>query len=395
MNTDYLAENTLERLSPELRKRYSGCIAAADSLLGRYIVNFPTYTDHSLLHSLEVANLANYLISSHIPQLCAEELYILLMAALLHDVGMGFSAEEVAKRKPSGYSEYFEKNPDKSIQDFIRAYHHDLGAAFVLENWKDCFIPDEAMAAAIADVGRGHRKTDLMDRNLYPADLKLGGGTVNMAFLAAVIRLADELDVSAERNLMLQYSGFDMGDQTSVNEFQKHSLLSSAFSGDRFIVKGETNSTKEFDDLTAVCDGLQEMLDYCQGVVKDCTGTPLPVRVIQNEIKFIGSEVSLTIEADREGDTLTIALMGKLDTTTSALLEKKLVNNLNGGARNLVLDLRLLDYVSSAGLRIILSAKKKIMALTGDMKIINISPEVLEIFRLTGFDSIFNLDEDS
>jgi anti-anti-sigma factor len=388
---DYLAENTLEKLSPEYHKRYSECVAAAESLLNRYLINFPTFTDHSLLHSMEVANAANYLISNRISALCAEELYVLLMAALLHDVGMGYNAETLQKRCVPGYAEYIKQHPGKNAQDFIRVHHHELGALFVLENWERCFIPDKTFAAVIAEVGKGHRKTDLMDRSLYPACLKLGGGTVNMAYLAAVIRLADELDFSAERNLLLQYAGFVMGNQNDVIEFQKHSLLHSVFSGDTVVVKGETNSIKVFGELTEVCDKVQETLGYCQNIVRDCTGGVLPVRSIVNEIRFIGGDVALTLEYEREGDTLTIALIGNLDATTSPLLDKILANTLNGGAKNLVLDFKLLGYISSAGLRVILGAKKKTMALTGNLSLINISPEVMKILRITGFDAVFDL----
>jgi anti-anti-sigma factor len=391
MTTDFLAENTLEKLSPELHKRYSDCVSAADSLLGRYLNNFPTFTDHSLLHSIEVANISNYLISNHISKLCAEELYVLLMAALLHDVGMGYNAEELDKRNVLGYAEYLETNPGKTVQDYIRVHHNDLSALFVLENWRECGIPDEKFAAAIAEAGRGHRKTDLTDRTLYPTALALGGGAVNLAFLTAVIRIADELDISAERNLLMHFAGFVMGNQADVVEFQKHSLISSTFSGEKIIVKGETNSIKAFDDLTVMCNKIQETLNHCQSIVKDCTGIPLPVRVVSNEIKFIGSQVALTLEDNREGDTLTIALIGKLDAVTSPHLDKKLASTMNGGVKNLVLDLRLLNYISSAGLRVMLGAKKKAMALGGDIMLTNLSREVSHVFRVTGFDAVFNL----
>lgn len=393
MGFDFLAENTLKKLSPKLHGRYIGCVAQAESLLGRYMINFPTYTDHSLLHSIEVANLANYLISNRIADLGAEELYVLLMAALLHDVGMGYSMEELEKLRPAGYEEYLRKNPANNAQDYIRINHHDLSALFVRENYPDCLIPDEETALVIAEIGRGHRKTDLMDRSLYPIDKKLGPASVNMAYLAAVIRLADELDVSAERNLLMQYAGFVPDNQASVIEFQKHSLLNSNFSGESVIIKGETNSTKVYGELKDMCDKIKETLDYCQAVVLDSTGMLMPIRYIKNEIKFIGSDVSLTLETDREGDTLTIALIGRLDSTTSSLLDKELANNLSGQAKNLVLDFNLLTYVSSAGLRIILGAKKKTMALNGTMVINNISDDVMDVFRMTGFASIFNLDD--
>jgi anti-anti-sigma factor len=245
------------------------------------------------------------------------------------------------------------------------------------------------MAAAIAEVGRGHRKTDLMDRNLYPTDLKTGSGTVNMPYLAAVIRLADEMDISASRNLMLQYAGYIPEGHKDVIEFQKHRSLQCNFSGDSFVVKAETNSQSEYKHLLEIVHKVEETLEYCQNVVKTCTGTHLPVRYIVNEVGFTGN-LSLIIDADRSGDTLTITLAGKLDNSTSSLLDEKLAAHLGGSAKNLVLDFKSLTYITSAGLRIIIGAKKKTIELRGKMNITNISEEVMAIFRMTGLDSIIN-----
>ena len=393
MDTSYLAEIHLEKLSPELHRRYVECVAAADALLTRYVRNFPTYTDHSLLHSMEVTNLANALIGNRISQLCAEELYVLLMAALLHDVGMGYSPEELAERRPLDYEQYM-SSPDATVPDFIRANHHDLGALIIMDNWQSVLIPDEATAAAIADVCRGHRKVDLMDKTRYPTRLKVGAGVVNLPYLAAVVRLADELDISASRNLQLQYAGYVPEEHASVAEFEKHRSLSGVFENDSFVIRAETNSKTEYDSLLELFKTVEETLDYCQEVVRASTGDDLPVRRVVNEIRFIGKEISLIIDTDRTGDTLVIALTGKLDTVTSPWLDEKLTAQYGGGVRNLVLDCQGLDYVSSYGLRIILGAKKKTMAMQGEMKVINVAPGVMEIFRMTGFSSMLGLDED-
>ena len=395
MDTSYLAETTLGKLSPELHKRYTECFAAADTLLGRYQHNFPTYTDHSLLHSMEVTNLANALIWNRISALCAEELYILLMGALLHDVGMGYSVEELEKSRPLDYEHYMGTHSRANVQDFIRRQHHELSALFVMQNWGNCRIPDETMASAVAEVCRGHRKTDLMDRTHYPTHAKIGSGVVNMAYLAAVVRLADELDISASRNLSLHYAGYVPEDHLSVAEFQKHRALRSDFADDSFVMKGETNSRTEYDSLLDLYGKVEETLDYCQQVVRSSTGDDLPVRYVVNEIKFIGSDISLIIDTNRSGDTLRIALTGKLDTVTSPLLDEKLSAQFGGGVKNLVLDCRRLDYVSSYGLRIILGAKKKSMAMQGEMTVINVPASVMEIFGMTGFSSLLGLDDES
>ena len=91
----------------------------------------------------------------------------------------------------------------------------------------------------------------------------------------------------------------------------------------------------------------------------------------------------MTIEKKVEGTTLTIALEGRLDTTTSPDLEDALSASLDGVAA-LVFDFAKLDYLSSAGLRVLLSAQKR-MNKQGSMKLVHVNDAVKEVFDITGF----------
>ncbi len=91
-----------------------------------------------------------------------------------------------------------------------------------------------------------------------------------------------------------------------------------------------------------------------------------------------------------DGSLCTIGLEGRLDTTTAPELEKELDGTLDT-IKELVFDFAQLDYISSAGLRVILAAQKKMNNL-GTMKIINVKPEVLEVFEITGFTSILTIE---
>lgn len=97
----------------------------------------------------------------------------------------------------------------------------------------------------------------------------------------------------------------------------------------------------------------------------------------------------MTINKSIEGSKLTVALEGRLDTTTSPQLETELRNSVNG-TTELVFDLDKLDYISSAGLRVLLSAQK-VMNKQGEMVITNVKPEIMEIFDVTGFVDILNI----
>ena len=97
----------------------------------------------------------------------------------------------------------------------------------------------------------------------------------------------------------------------------------------------------------------------------------------------------MNISKKREESKLTVALEGRLDTNTSPELEKVLDDSLNG-VTALEFDLAGLDYISSAGLRLLLRAQK-IMNGKGSMKVTNVCEEVYEIFEITGFTDIFTI----
>ena len=98
----------------------------------------------------------------------------------------------------------------------------------------------------------------------------------------------------------------------------------------------------------------------------------------------------MTINKKLDGSTLTIALEGRLDTTTSPQLESELQDAL-GGVTELIFDLEKLEYISSAGLRVLLTAQKTMNA-QGSMVLHNTSDDIKEIFDVTGFSDILTLE---
>lgn len=98
----------------------------------------------------------------------------------------------------------------------------------------------------------------------------------------------------------------------------------------------------------------------------------------------------MTIEKIAEGKKLTIALSGRLDTTTAPELETELKQNISG-VEELVLDLAALEYLSSAGLRVLLSAQK-VMNRQGSMVVRNANEIIMEIFEVTGFVDVLTIE---
>ena len=98
----------------------------------------------------------------------------------------------------------------------------------------------------------------------------------------------------------------------------------------------------------------------------------------------------LNIEKNRRDDSLTLALSGRLDTTTAPELEETLRAELEG-VRSLELDFTELDYISSAGLRVLLGAQK-VMNRQGGMKLRGVNETIAEIFDITGFTDILTIE---
>ena len=98
----------------------------------------------------------------------------------------------------------------------------------------------------------------------------------------------------------------------------------------------------------------------------------------------------MMIEKNLNGTALTLTLSGRLDTTTAPQLEAELKASLEG-VEHLVLDFAALDYLSSAGLRVLL-ATQKIMNKQGDMVVRNVNDTIAEIFEVTGFCDILTIE---
>jgi anti-sigma B factor antagonist len=98
----------------------------------------------------------------------------------------------------------------------------------------------------------------------------------------------------------------------------------------------------------------------------------------------------MTIEIKRNAENVTIKLAGRLDTITAPTLDKTISEDI-AQEKKLILDLKELEYISSAGLRVLLSAQKKFQKL-GYMKVTNVCEEIMSVFEMTGFSDILTIE---
>ena len=98
----------------------------------------------------------------------------------------------------------------------------------------------------------------------------------------------------------------------------------------------------------------------------------------------------MTIEIKKNAAETILQITGRLDTITAPTLDKT-INEEIGGTKNLILDMKSLEYISSAGLRVLLGAQKKMQKI-GSMKVTNVCEEVMEVFEMTGFADILTIE---
>jgi anti-sigma B factor antagonist len=98
----------------------------------------------------------------------------------------------------------------------------------------------------------------------------------------------------------------------------------------------------------------------------------------------------MTIDIKKNAETATISVAGRLDTTTAPALDKTIHEDIND-VNNLILDIKGIDYISSAGLRVLLSAQKKMQKI-GSMKVVNVCEAVMDVLEMTGFADILVIE---
>lgn len=98
----------------------------------------------------------------------------------------------------------------------------------------------------------------------------------------------------------------------------------------------------------------------------------------------------MLIEQEKQEEKLILKLSGRLETSTAPMLQEA-IDKIQKDVTELRLDLKRLEYVSSAGLRVLLAAMKKMKAKDGTMAVCHVNEEVMEVFEITGFREILNI----
>jgi hypothetical protein len=274
MDYNFEMETYLKQLNPELHRRFRDAMFPMGNGLSKYKMYFPEFTDHTILHSMNVISFCSRLIGDRLDHLNADEVYILLMACYLHDSGMGIMRKDYeAFSDRIDFGDYFMTHDRTDLSAVIRDFHHEFSAQFIRKYAAIFDIPSPEHEQAIVQVVRGHRITDLTDEREYPADFRVpDGNSVCLPYLAAIVRLADEIDVAADRNPVLLYDISRLTDDRQIRENKKvQAVRRLKITDSDFILEVSTSEEEIRTEIGKLADKMQNTLDYCRAVVSSRT----------------------------------------------------------------------------------------------------------------------------
>lgn len=102
-------------------------------------------------------------------------------------------------------------------------------------------------------------------------------------------------------------------------------------------------------------------------------------------------EGTVDIHEEKKGDISILSLKGRLDALSSPVTEKRVFELINSGENKLLLNFSQVEYISSAGMRMLLAAAKKLKALSGKLVLCNITSSVMDVLKMSGFDHVLEL----
>ena len=191
------------------------------------------------------------------------------MGCYFHDTGMGITLKDYQEfSKQIDFRDYFDTHSHDNLPEIIRSFHNEYSGLFIRKYAELFELPSEEHLFAVIQIARGHRKTDLLDEKEYPAALRMpDGNTVCLPYLAALIRLADEIDVAAARNPRLLYDIESLTDEVEIIENKKvRAVRELAVTEDAFILYVDRSDEEILGHIRAMVVKMQKTLDYCRRV---------------------------------------------------------------------------------------------------------------------------------
>jgi len=211
----------LSSMNSRLLPKIDECKRVASPILAQIVTRFPTYTAHDITHSESVASNCRYFIDET-SALSEDELYILSVATILHDIGMAITDNQLLAYAPKCHFDYNDSLSGDEKRELIRTHHHMLAECYILAEWEAFHIPSKRYAEIISTVAKGHRNIELNTSEYDSIVVNTGSVKVRVALLSSILRMADEFDITNERTPQLYVKYHYPNNRTSQDEFNKH-----------------------------------------------------------------------------------------------------------------------------------------------------------------------------
>ena len=283
MANDFALEKRLKEISPELHTRFTDTVFAIQNILNNYQLIFPDFTDHTVLHTLNIIDFCNQLIGNQINKLNADEIYSILVGCYFHDTGMGITLNDFNEfSKQIDFGDYFETHDKDNYPEIIRNFHNEYSGLFIKKYQHFFEFPSKEHMFAIVQISRGHRKTNLSDEEQYPKALKLNNGnSICLVYASALVRLADEIDITASRNSHAIYDLSKIEHEIDLIEFMKHEAVKDLKIEEKeFVMVVSTDDEAIYQGLEKVAAKMQKTLNNCRSVVNGNT----PFEITQEKV---------------------------------------------------------------------------------------------------------------
>ena len=197
----------IKHLPEELREKLYEIHRAAEPILDKIKDTFPEYTIHDIRHSNKVISILDWLIPEELKRAMNDmEIFFLLAAAILHDIGM------IRLR-------------DDETKEIIRKNHHIRSEKYIERHFKELRLDDHHQARIIGRICRGHREYP-DDREKYDPREKYKEYNINVPLLVMLLQIADDLDLDFERVPLEYYKEIAPLDPISEQEWKKHQFTS-------------------------------------------------------------------------------------------------------------------------------------------------------------------------
>ena len=270
-----------------------------EPILGRIPVIFEEYTLHDISHSENVIkNMWKFIPAEVKENLNAVEIYLLILSAYLHDVGMAVSKDEedeileseefqkfrdkherevdlIEKYKEEGNTRAAEFYEKQIFRDYIREHHHERSYEYIMHNYsgeKGLKIDNEDHARLVAEICKAHRLdvTDLKHESKFDRAYSLEGKSINLQFLAVCLRLGDTLDADKRRTPKILKGFINPRDPESKEEWDRHTSVPGITITEKKIkINARCKSPRYQRGLIEFLEKLKQEIKYFVELLKD------------------------------------------------------------------------------------------------------------------------------